>query len=91
MNGTEYIKYKKFKLEKNKKIKNALTTSIPFFLIALILIFVIIYIHEVPESKSYGFTIYKGFIIPNLIIYIVIISICLAWIFHGFGFIIIKG
>jgi len=86
MDGEEYLRY----LEKRKiKIK----TGHIIIIISVCGLLLIPFIHEYfnpPEPVIYGYTTFKGYIIPNILIGTVILSICLAWVIHGFGFIIVK-
>jgi len=77
-------------MEKKKWIKAVEGGGI-YFLIALALVIGYLAIIDIiTPAQPLNYTIIEGYAIPDVIIYIVVVSICLAWVLHGFGFIIVR-
>ena len=93
MSGEEYIKYKEHKKGFfNFKWTNKHTGAV-IMLVSLLALLTIPIIHEVlypPEPVSIGYSNLWGITIHNGLIIWFAITIGIAWMSHGFGFIIIK-
>jgi len=102
MNGKEYLAYKKYQDEKSKlfnkksfRILIGCIYSLRYLIMALFVyllgrwlintMFPTVYI-----PTNFGTFIYNGFIIPYLMVYGLVLMIGIAWIIHGFGFIVVK-
>ena len=95
MTGKEFIEYqesKKFKFPKlsyNKKVG--------YLIIIVSLVFGLIFLSSIneyfnpPKVIEWGYSNLWGVTVHNGLLLIVIFSICLAWIIHGFGFIIVRS
>ena len=95
MDGDQFLKYldhKKPKIKMPQALKDFWSASGIYFAIAAVLGVVAIFLHEslrpAPQGVAmlniYGIQVFA--FIPSMLL----ICIALAWVFHGFGFIIIR-
>lgn len=98
LSGKDYMQFCKYednKTKRNWKAIKELVYAWRYFIsagfiygIGQILIVTIFPIKTIPIT--YGSFEFFGLVFPYLLLYIMIILIGLAWLIHGFGFIIIK-
>ena len=97
--GESYIKFKREERAYHKKTNKALGNWLVknrwlliFFGLAILLVQMVSQLMSklfyVPVD--YGVSNIYGLTVANWLIVVVVLSICLAWVIHGFGFIIIK-
>ena len=85
-----YISYQNKKQSKNRKMFLGIALIAVSICFLLLLIMIITYPEFNQPTKNYGYSVIKGFIIPNVLIYVMMVGIALGWAFHGFGFLVIK-
>lgn len=95
MNGKEYLDYKKYRdklptVFSKKQVQGLIILAITLGLAVIAFTTIDKYFTPDPAPINYGSSIIYGLVIPNMLIYFMIASIGIAWIFHGFGFIIIR-
>lgn len=93
MNGKEYLEYRektKFKLPKLTN-KNLGALIIIGSCLGLLLIPVIHETFNPPSPLVWGFSNLWGVSVHNALIVWFAIAIGIAWVVHGFGFIIVRG
>lgn len=94
MNEQEYEKYNnkiKQKRQYNNTEKGMIIIMLTLIIGASLLAVLINDLKPDEKPKDYGTTTIQNIPIPNKLIYFLITCIGVAWIFHGFGFIIIRG
>lgn len=105
MTGKEYIEYRKSRSLFNKPLSNKTKRALPFFIFAFCGVIVISFLiqhltYTPPEPTSWQkIAPYANKMswnnIGKLVVVnyapLLVISIGIAWVLHGFGFLIIKG
>lgn len=106
MTGKEYIEYKKIKHPLfSKPMSKEMKKAMPYFVFSLLLIVILSFLiysitYQPPEPTSFEKATSNvlsmswndiGKVIAVNYGIIIILCVGLAWVLHGFGFIIIKG
>ncbi len=98
LSGKQYIDYLKYEANKPRadlrRLKE-ITYNLRYFAYATVVAIggMLIMDKLFPTkyvTKDFGVTLIGVFPIPNLLIYVLAFMIGLAWVFHGFGFIIVR-
>lgn len=95
MDGEDYYKHLHLMDLRKRRTNKKIFSAMPFFIVSVILmVLCFLLIQDVtyvkPQPVDYGSTAIHGYVIPNIMIYFIVVSICLAWVFHGFGFLVIR-
>lgn len=92
MNGKEYVdylKYKKIKLSKNQQFAMWI-----FLFCGLGIVLLVVLINDLtytpPPPTEYTYYDFWGYPITSVVVHFLLISIGIAWILHGFGFILVR-
>ena len=106
MTGKEYMEYRKNRSFFNKPLKKSTKRALPYFAFSIIgILFLLLFMpkeeveHKTPEEKAIKImpTVIKmswndiGKVIAVVAAPFLVIIIGLAWLIHGFGFLIFKG
>ena len=106
MTGKEYIEYRKIKSPLfSKPISKETKKAMPYFVFSALLIIVLSVLinsifYQAPEPSNFEKATHNvlnmswsdiGKVIAVNYGFIIILCVGLAWVLHGFGFIIIKG
>ena len=99
MNGNEYLKYKTYIDDKNNNfwkvnIKSKKTLGIIIIigsLCGLLLIPLIMEAFNPPKVIGWGYSTIFNVTIHNALIVWLAVTIGIAWVMHGFGFILVRG
>jgi len=97
MCGEEYLEYLKFRKLEWKipdNIKKFFSASWIYFAFAGIVVVAMAVIRNiltpVPQPKPFTYSIIYGFPVYHAVITFLMVAIGIAWILHGFGFIVIR-
>ena len=97
MNGEEYLNYLKFRKADwriPESFKRFFSVSWIYFTLAGVLAFATAIIGSILSTpttpKPFTYSVIYGFPVYHVVITFLMVAIGIAWILHGFGFIIIK-
>ncbi len=95
MTGKEYLDYKKYKdsspaIFSKNQVQGIVIIAVTLMLTIVAFITIDNYFKPDLVPVNYGSSIIYGIVIPNMLIYFLLASIGIGWIFHGFGFLIIR-
>lgn len=92
MTGTEYIKYKEsIKSKLKPREKQGLAFIFGSLMLGMMSILFIPEIFREKVSIVYSYVDLFGVRVSSNLIVLVVVSICIAWVVHGFGFILVKA
>ncbi len=102
LSGKEYLDFLRYEdynqkrnLKKFWKVTKQVMFTLRYFIVALVVwmlgrIIIDTLYPRIPVTFDFGILHIGWFVIPYILVYIVIIIIAVAWLFHGVGFVLIK-